>query len=159
MCYTGLYVSYGVSYRLWVIIACEAKRGRRSRPSWVHWKLLLYFYMRIVDKAWKSLKMIVETSNKNQFSFIDVLTESISKFNLARSGSTMTLFDGKYLRQYFNTDVKFWYNLDSSLKIVQLKFEIDIFHNLETKRFSASLKFSQFSAVLFIKTFDWIGNF
>ena len=32
--------------------------------------------------------------------------------------------------------VKFWHNLESDLEILQLKFEMDIFHSLEIMRFS-----------------------
>ena len=71
----------------------------------------------------------------------------------------MTLFYGLYFEQYYiHTDVKFLHKLHSIVKIVLSKFMLDNFHNLETIRFSASLKFRQFLSVFFIITYDLIGK-
>ena len=49
----------------------------------------------------------------------------------------------RYLTTYIleivkDRDVKYWHNVDSSLKIVLLKFEIDIFDSLKIMHFSES---------------------
>ena len=78
----------------------------------------------------KSLKMLVESSDKNQFSDFYCL-ESISKMTQPDHGALRWLVSGKVLK-------KFCHNFDSCLKIVLLKLGIDIFDSLDTMPFSAS---------------------
>ena len=79
----------------------------------------------------QSLKMVVKTSHKNQFFYFYVLN-SFLKWSPTPYISNSII----------ETAVKFWQNFDASLKIVLLKFRIDI--SLESMRFSVSLKFRKF---------------
>ena len=74
----------------------------------------------------------------------------------ARSWRSLTVLISECIK---DRDLKFSHNLYSSLKILLPKFEIDILDSLDTKRFSASYKLRQLSAVFFFITFDWKGNF
>ena len=54
--------------------------------------------------------------------------------------------------------MKCWHNIDSSLKIVKLKFWINILYSLETMQFS-TLEILPIFGSCFIITFDWMENF
>ena len=105
----------------------------------------------------KCLKMVVETSDKNFFSYFYALNNFL---RLTRPDRTRPL---RSLAAFIpdsiiDTGVNFWHKVKSSLKIVLSNFGTDIFNSLETMCFLALLKFRQFSAVFFVLTFHWKRN-
>ena len=76
-------------------------------------------------KPFKKMKYIIMT----------ILGQAESFETINRPDPTVTLFDGFFLGKYKDTNVKFSYNLDSSLQFMLFKFKIYIFHILETSRF------------------------
>ena len=77
----------------------------------------------------KSLKMVVEDQDTNQFSYLYVLNPFLKLTPLWRS---LTVYISDSI---MDTNMKFWDNLDSSFEIVLLKFGIHIFFTLENCAF------------------------
>ena len=124
----------------------EGVLAKRTRSS---------FQMHICDRLQriKSLKMIVETSHKNQFSYFSVLNQFL-KFTWPNQ-TQQCLWTVYISNSITDRNVSFLCNLDSSLKIRLLKFGVNIFNSL----FSASLKFRLFSALFFYHNFRLKGKF
>ena len=72
----------------------------------------------------KPFKMVVDTSERNQYSYFNVLNPFLS---LTRPWLSLTAYISDSI---IDADMKFWQNFDYSLKIVLLKFEIDNFYSL-----------------------------
>ena len=121
------------------------------------------FYVHNRQQRIKSLKIVVESSNKNQYSYFYIPNLFLK---LTRPDPTMLpnptwdICLWKLISQ--DSNIEFW-NYDITfdwspwLIIVLLKFEIDIFYSLETMLFL--LKFTQFSEVLFHHNFWLIEKF